>query len=125
MIKKRILVIDDEESFTTLIKTTLEERGDYEVRAENNASLAISAIREFKPDLILLDIIMPGDTDGSEIARMMRSDERIRGIPTVFLTAAVTEEEVASGSGFIGGYPFIAKPVQIQELIEYIERRLS
>lgn len=125
MIKKRILVIDDEESFTALIKTTLEERGDYEVRTENNASRAIVTIREFNPDLILLDIMMPGDKDGSEIAREIRGDEKIRGIPTVFLTAAVTEEEVASSGGFIGGYPFIAKPINIKELIEYIERRLS
>jgi CheY-like chemotaxis protein len=125
MVKKRVLVIDDEADFTTLIKTTLEERGGYEVRAENNASRAIAAIREFKPDLILLDIMMPGDMDGSEIAREIRSDEKTRGIPTVFLTAAVTEAEVTEAGGFIGGYPFIAKPVNIKELIDYIEKRLT
>jgi len=123
--KKKILAIDDEEGFTTLIKTTLEERGQYDVRTENDASLAISAIREFKPDLILLDIMMPGDIDGSEIARRIGDDEKIKNIPVIFLTAIATGEEVATGSGFIGGHPFIAKPVNIKKLLDYIEKKLA
>lgn len=125
MMKRKILVIDDEEGFTALIKTTLEERGNYKVRAENNASLALTAAREFKPDLILLDIMMPGDMDGGEIARRIEDDENIKNIPIVFLTAVTTEEEVTAGHGLIGGRPFIAKPVNIEKLIDYIEKKLS
>ncbi len=125
MMKRKILVIDDEEGFTALIKTTLEERGNYKVRAENNASLALVAAREFKPDLILLDIMMPGDMDGGEIARRIEDDENIKNIPIVFLTAVTTEEEVTAGRGFIGGHPFIAKPVNIEKLINYIEKKLA
>jgi CheY-like chemotaxis protein len=125
MKKIKILVIDDEEGFTSLIKTTLEERDKYEVRTENNASLAIAAIREFRPDLVLLDIMMPGDIDGSEIARQIEGDVEIKNIPVVFLTAIVTGEEIDTGGGFIGGYPFIEKPINIKKLIDYIEKRLS
>lgn len=119
------MVIDDEEGFTALIKTTLEERGNYEVRTENNALLAIPAVREFRPDLILLDIMMPGDIDGAEIARRIENDRSVKNIPMVFLTAVATGEEVESGGGFIGGHPFIAKPVNIKKLIEYLEKKLS
>ena len=122
---KKILVVDDEKDFTALIKTTLEIRGHYEVRMENEMSLALDAARAFKPDLILLDLMAPGNINGGEIAGRIKSDPKIKDTPIVFITAATTKEEVVSKGGFIGGHPFIAKPVNIKELINYIDKTLS
>ena len=70
---KRILIIDDEPSMTRMIRLTLEMTKRYQVREENNAMHALATAREFKPDLILLDVIMPG-VDGGELARRIKAD---------------------------------------------------
>ncbi len=92
--------------------------------AHSNTGLLSAQSREFKPDLILLDILME-DMEGSEVAVQLKNDVNTRDIPVVFLTAVVKKEEVASGSGVIGGHPFIAKPISINELISCIEQNLS
>jgi len=120
MDKKRILIVDDEKNFTQMVKMNLEETGKYIVRAENKGKQALDAAREFKPHLILLDIVMP-DMDGEEIAHNIGLDEELSKIPIVFLTAIVKEYEVESQAGIIGGHPFIAKPVTTEKLIAYIE----
>ncbi|MFA5063094.1 MAG: response regulator [Candidatus Omnitrophota bacterium] len=123
MDRKRILVIDDEENFTKLIKWNLEKTGKYEIRVENSGLLGFSATKEFKPHLILLDISMP-DMDGSEVAFQLKCDEDTKDIPIVFLTAVAKKEEVEANSGIIGGHPFIAKPVELEQLIDVIERNV-
>ena len=90
--KKRILIIDDEESFTQLVKLNLEASGKYEVMTENKGSLGLVATKQFKPDLILLDLIMP-DMGGGELSGQLESDEETKNIPIVFLTAIMTKEE--------------------------------
>lgn len=124
MSKKRILVIDDEESFTRLLKLTLEATGTYEVRAENWAPKGVAVAREFKPDLILLDVMMPG-LDGGEIAARIQADPKMNKTPIVFLTAAVKKEEVGTHGGFIGGFPYLAKPVDVDVVIACIEKNLA
>ena len=121
MLKKKILVVDDEESFCRLVKLNLEETGKYEVKTENQSINAIRAVKEFKPDLILLDIVMP-NVDGSVISQQLRSDEEFKNIPIVFLTAIVTESEVKDRNGFISGRPFLAKPMPVNKLIDCIEQ---
>jgi CheY-like chemotaxis protein len=121
MLRKKILIIDDEESFCKLVKLNLEETGKYEVRTESQSINAISAVKEFKPDLILLDIVMP-NVDGGEISHKLRSDDELKNIPIVFLTAIVTEREVRDQNGIIAGRPFLAKPVSVDKLIYCIEQ---
>ncbi|HDN85610.1 MAG: response regulator [Candidatus Omnitrophota bacterium] len=121
MEKKKILIVDDEEGFTQMVKLNLEETGKYEVIVENKGKEAIFTAKKFKPDLIFLDIVMP-DTDGGEIMQKMHSDEDLKDTPVVFLTALVTEKEVKSQEGIIAGHPFLAKPVTTQQLIECIEK---
>lgn len=121
--RKKILIIDDEEFFTKLVKLNLEKTGRYEVRAENKGAQGLVSAREFKPDLILLDIMMP-DMEGSEVIVQLKNDASTRDIPVVFLTAVVKKEEVESGCGLIGGHPFIAKPISTSELINCIEKNL-
>ena len=122
--KARILIIDDEVSFARLLKLNLEQTGAYEVRTEHQGALGLVAARAFKPDLILCDMIMP-DVGGSEVASRIKAERGCTEIPIVFLTAAVSREQVASQGGVIGGHPFIAKPVTVEDVIRHIEEHLA
>jgi CheY-like chemotaxis protein len=119
MEKKRILIIDDEPGFTRMVKLNLEKTGFFEVREENKATYAIPAAREFKPDLILLDVIMPA-MDGGDIAAQMKTDRHLRDVPVVFLTATVSQREAGDGGLNSGGALFLAKPVSVENLIKCI-----
>lgn len=121
--KWRLLIVDDEEGFTKILQLNLEATGDYEVRTENDASRALEAAKEFRPDLIVLDIIMPG-TDGGEIAARMREDPELRDIPFVFLTAIISKRELHGETNVIRGSTFIAKPVRHDTLIQVIQEHL-
>jgi DNA-binding response OmpR family regulator len=123
MDRKKILIIDDEEALTRGVKLNLELTGKYVVRIENKGSLGLKAAREFRPDLILLDIAMP-DIDGSQVAEQLKDEDNCKNIPIVFLTALVTKKETHESSSDIGGYPFIAKPVSIKNLISCIEENI-
>ena len=122
--KKRILVIDDERDMTLLVRLNLHKTGRYEVREENNASRALATAREYRPDLILLDVMMP-ELDGGDVLALLKDDSRLREVPVVFLTATVLKEEVKSKGGTIGGYPFIPKPFQVETLVSQIDKMLS
>lgn len=124
MEKKKVLIVDDEEDFAVMVKLNLEATGRYEVRTENKGLLAVVTAKEFKPDLILLDIIMP-DIEGSQVAASLKGDRDTAKIPVVFLTAMVTKEETESAGGVIAGNPFIAKPVDTKSLIDCIEKNIS
>lgn len=122
--KKKILIIDDEVNFTKLAKLNLEQTGEYDIVTENMGANALNTIRWTKPDLILLDVVMP-DMDGSEIAAQLKEDEKLKNIPVVFLTAIVMKKEVDGSGGVIGGHPFIAKPVSTQQLLAAIKKNLE
>ena len=123
MIKKKILLVDDEEAFTKVVKLNLDATGKYEVKTENKGARALESARGFKPDLIFLDIVMP-DTEGSEVALQLKNDKDLKSTPIVFLTATVTPDEVGMGSSGrnIGGQTFLAKPVSTQQMMDCIER---
>jgi CheY-like chemotaxis protein len=117
--KKKILLIDDEESFTRVTQLTLQ---GYDIRVENDSTRALASARDFKPDLILLDVMMP-TLDGGDVAAQIRQDVELEKVPVVFLTALVTKKENAR-QPVMGGYPFIAKPVTPERLAEKIEALL-
>jgi len=120
---KKILIVDDEAGFTRLMKLTLERTGGYQVLEINDASKAWLKAREFRPDLVLLDIVMP-KIDGGDVAAQIQSDPSLKGVPIVFLTAIVSQKETATG-GLIGGFPFISKPVSLDALVQCIEENLA
>jgi CheY-like chemotaxis protein len=120
--KRRILIVDDDRDITRLVKILLERAGDYVVLEENDSTKAHQSARNFRPHLILLDIMMP-ETDGAEIAEQIQADSQLRRTPIIFLTALVTKAEARSGVR-IQGYPFIAKPISIRELVDAIEEHL-
>jgi len=122
--KKRILVVDDEPALTRMVKLNLERTGNYEVRTENQGSKAVQAAREFKPDLIFLDVMMP-DMSGDEVSAQLKEDEELSRIKFIFMTAIVTRDETESMGSNIGGHVFLAKPVKTDELLATIERVLG
>jgi DNA-binding response OmpR family regulator len=122
--KKRILIVDDEASITRLLKLNLEQTNNYEVRVENSPNHALLAAHAFHPDLILLDLLMPGK-DGGELASEFQASPKFKNVPVVFLTAAATKEEVKSHHGMVGGLPFLAKPVDVQEVLSCLKTQLG
>jgi CheY-like chemotaxis protein len=120
--KPRILIIDNSRDFTYSAKLALERTGRYSVWEENEPARAHQTAQHVKPDLILLDIVMP-ETDGGEVAARIESDPTLDQTPIVFLTALVTKAEARSGLQ-IQGHPFLAKPINIPELVAGIERNL-
>ena len=123
MEQKRILIVDDESGFTRLLKLTLEKTGKYVVREEKDGTLAQEVAREFGPDLILLDIVMP-KIDGGDVAGRIKNDPLLKDVRIVFLTAIVSKNEAIPG-GTIGGLPFLAKPITLEGLIQCIEENLA
>jgi len=91
--KKRILAVDDETSSTQLVKLCLERTNNYVVREENDPKAALSAAEEFLPHLILLDVKMPC-LDGWDLAGCFQANPKLKGVPIVFLTSAITKREV-------------------------------
>jgi CheY-like chemotaxis protein len=122
--KKRILVIDNEVGFTDLVKLMLEAAGNYEVQTENDAGQAMLTTRRFKPDLILLDIVMPG-VGGGVIATQIKHEDGLKQVPIVFMTALVARYQTDKGERKIAGHPLLAKPMRADELVQCIEKQLA
>jgi CheY-like chemotaxis protein len=119
---RRILIVDNDKNTTHLVKILLEKTGRYLVFEENQPTRAHQTARNFRPDLIFLDVITP-HRDGAEIAAQIHTDPELQDTPIIFLTALVTRAEANSGL-HIDGHPFLAKPINIQELIKSIEEHL-
>lgn len=122
--KLKILIIDDEEDFFYFTKLNLEKTGRFEVSGSTKGSEGIDLAKKNRPDLILLDILMP-EMDGPQVARHLIEDPSTGSVPIVFLTALANKEDIETGRGLIGGRPFIAKPVTTAELISRIESVLG
>ena len=123
MDKKKILIIDDEQSFSEMVKVNLESTNKYEVKLEIDSRNALSSVRKYRPDLILLDVIM-AHMEGPDVARVISEDSALKEIPTIFLTATVTQKEVDEGGGMIGGHPFVAKPSSLETLLDAIDKNM-
>jgi two-component system OmpR family response regulator len=124
--RKRILVVDDEASFTAMLKCALEADGYYEVHEENDATRAVTAAREVDPDLIVLDVMMP-DMDGSEVAALLREDRRFANTPIVFITALALESEAGGAAGGAmtrGGQTYLPKSTPVDKLLACIQQKL-
>ncbi len=122
--KKRILLIDDEPSVTRMIKLRLESTGLYELQTVNRSTQGVAAALEFKPHLILLDVIMP-ERGGMAIAYDIKAEEALKDVPIVLLTALVSQAQARHQGGRFGGYPVLPKPSTTKDIIRCIEQQLS
>lgn len=113
----KILVVDDEPEITEIIEAFLDNAG-YVVKVENQPVRAFVQAREFKPDLILLDIMMPG-TDGYQICNQIKDDPAMAETPVIFLTGKDSKDD--QGRSFqSGGDMYIKKPFSCERLLEIV-----
>jgi two-component system alkaline phosphatase synthesis response regulator PhoP len=112
-----ILVIDDEAEITEIIETFLKDAG-YQVLVENSSVMGIERAKSFKPDLILLDIMMPF-MDGYEVCDELKKNKETENIPVIFLTGKDARSD--EGKSFrVGGDMFIKKPFNCERLLEIV-----
>ena len=121
--KKRILCIEDEAEMIELMRLVLEREG-FEVRGAMGGEQGLKAMRQEKPDLILLDLMMPG-IDGWEVYRQMRSDKELAEIPVIIVTAKAQSIDKVLGLQVAKVADYITKPFGPKELIGSIERVLA
>jgi len=125
--RAKILLVDDDEDFVESTKTILESK-PYEVIVAGNGDEGLRKAREEKPDLILLDVIMPVK-DGFTAAEQLKKDPQLSKIPTLMLTAfaaKVTETSIPLSRGFtLETEDYIDKPVSPEELLARVERQLK
>jgi len=122
--KTKILLVDDEDDFCFFVKLNLEKSGTFEVRTATSGPEGILLALKERPDLILLDIIMP-ELSGDQVAEQLMENPETRDIPLLFITAIASRRQVQSQEGIIGGRQFIAKPVTPEELIAKINAVLE
>jgi chemosensory pili system protein ChpA (sensor histidine kinase/response regulator) len=115
--RPRILVVDDEAAATRMLGKLLQKCG-YDVAEQNDSNKAHALARRYRPDLIILDIFMPWKT-GNELAAVFESDEELRDVPLIFITAHALLEERLSHS-----HRVLIKPFSVEELFGHIETAL-
>ncbi len=111
---KRIFIVDDESDLTDLLRYQLKREG-FKVEAKNDPFAALNAARDFGPDLIVLDVMMP-DLDGYQLLRMFRSDNLVGEVPVVMLTARAGVEDRIKGLES-GADDYLGKPFDAKELV--------
>lgn len=122
---KKILLCDDEPDVTELLEYKLDQAG-YRVMVVNNPLLFMSTARDFLPEMIILDVMMP-DLDGFQVCRMLKADSVLNNVPVLFLTAKGESEDRIKGLE-IGADDYLAKPFDSRELllrIASVFKRLS
>jgi len=119
---KKILIADDRAEVVELVRVTL-ERGDYEIVDASNGKEALKRVRLEKPDLILLDVVMP-KMDGFEVCRKLKKDPQTKEIPIIMLTAKAQEVEKEKGRE-VGASDYITKPFSPSALLTKIEEILA
>ncbi len=113
----KVLVVDDEPEITDIVQTFLTESG-YSVDVLNNARDAVTRAKEFKPDVILLDIMMPG-ADGYTVCQWIKAEPELSAVPVIFLTGKDRNDD--QGRSFkAGGDMFIKKPFSCERLLEIV-----
>lgn len=120
--KKKIMVVDDEEDILHFLELVLREKG-YEVVTAGNGHEALTTAQIERPDLVLLDIMMP-QMDGWEVLKLLRVDEGTAGIPVAMLSARTEAKDRVQGLQE-GAIDYICKPFSLQELLGKIETIFS
>jgi two-component system response regulator VicR len=121
--KKRILVVEDEQDIADLVKLVLETK-EYEVLTVLNPEKAYATVKSFKPDAVLLDLLMP-KLDGWEVFKIIRSDPDFVNLPIAILTAKSAGFDEMVGLHVMKANAYITKPFGKQELLDKIDELFS
>lgn len=123
MVKKRILVVDDEPKIVKAIQIRLEQ-DNYEVLVAYDGKEGLKKAKKYRPDLIVLDVLMP-EMDGSVMAAALKKDKETQNIPIIFLTCLAEGVTTKAEKYVKGEAPFLGKPFETKELISIIESLLK
>lgn len=122
---RKVLLIDDEAGFTQLLKMNLEKSGDFEVTIENDSTKAADVARSVRPDVILLDVVMPG-MDGGDVQAQLQADPALQKVPVIMLTALVDSAELSAGAVAQSATSVVLpKPVDLELLLRVIEEAIT
>jgi DNA-binding response OmpR family regulator len=116
MSKTRILIVDDDAKLSRLVALILNRVGGYDVCEENRSYAAVATARSYRPDVILLDVDMPGK-DGGAIAHELAADAALCRTPIIFVTSLISSKE----AGIRNGARYLAKPVDPRRLLDTIQ----
>ncbi|MCX8115823.1 MAG: response regulator [Burkholderiaceae bacterium] len=120
--KRRVLIADDEPNILTALEFLLKRAG-YDVRTATNGEEALALVESYAPDLVLIDIMMPGKS-GYEVCQRIRERSDWRHIKIVMVTAKGREAEISKGLS-LGADLYVTKPFSTQELIAAVDRLLA
>lgn len=120
--KHKILIVDDEPNIVVTLEFLMEQQ-DYEYVIARDGEEAMEKIREFKPELVLLDIMLPR-LNGYEVCQRIRENADLKRIKIILLTAKGREVEIAKGMA-LGADAYITKPFATKDLIEEVRRQLG
>ena len=122
--KRKILIVDDDLTCLTVVKVGLEQR-NYEVRAENDSQRALDAARNFIPDLVVLDLVMPGKDGGTVADEIRYSSPKGKDLPIIFLTSLMEKGSSSKTEEQVTREVVLGKPVNVDKLASYIESILA
>ncbi len=118
---ERILVVDDDPEIVRLVRGYLTQAG-YQVLTAANGATAVAALRREKPDLIILDLMLP-DRDGWDITRFVRGDRQLQATPIIMLTARIEDTDKIVGLE-MGADDYVTKPFNPRELVARVRSQL-
>ncbi len=116
----KVLVVEDHADIRKLIRMTLDFEG-HDIHEAIDGESGLLAVRSLRPDVLLLDIMMPGDLDGYDVCRMLRAEPEFSSLPIVMLTAKGQASDVAKGMA-LGADAYILKPFNPDELVATVAR---
>ena len=122
--KVSVLVVDDSVSLCEALKVNLENMHGFLVHTAQDGRTGLALARRTRPDVIVLDVMMPG-MSGGQVAEVLRESPGMARTPIIFLTGMISQDEVEARGGEIGGELFMAKPVSHEELAATIRALLG
>ncbi len=122
-IKKKVVCVEDEPEIIDLIRLILGRKG-FDLTGATGGLEGLEAIRRVKPDLVLLDLMMP-DMDGWEVYQQMKADPELKNIPVIVVTAKAQSIDKILGLHIAKVDDYVTKPFGPQELLQSVERVLS
>ncbi|WP_374259120.1 response regulator transcription factor [Aquabacterium sp.] len=120
---QRILIVEDQPDICKLIRMTL-EFGDFEIHEAHDGESGLNMVRAIMPDVVLLDVMMPGLLDGYQVCDRIKKDPVLQKIRVVMLTARGQATDLAAGEA-VGADAYLVKPFSPLELIERVENLVS
>ncbi|MBN8601429.1 MAG: response regulator [Planctomycetes bacterium] len=114
--KKKLLIVDDDAELIELMSEAFDRDGRFDIRTANNGFDAGMKVKEFRPDLVILDVMLP-DINGKEVCQRVRSDESLDMVKIICISGMIEQDKVADLKE-AGANDFIQKPFQVDRLIE-------